>query len=89
MSHIMGIANLKCVLAVGASLRLMPRLSVPLLSAAIVGGSISHLSFVPTVYARLLDYIDAAGLDVAGHQLRYISAASRPGSACHWSTAMA
>jgi acyl-CoA synthetase (AMP-forming)/AMP-acid ligase II len=78
LSHIMGIANLMCVLAVGASLRLMPRLEMPQIAAAIADGEISHLSFVPTVYARLLDYIDAHGIDVSRHRLHYISCGGAP-----------
>ena len=78
LAHIMGIANLMSVIAVGASLRLMPRLEVPQLAAAIADGSISHLSFVPTVYARLLDHIDASGIDVSRHRLRYISSGGAP-----------
>lgn len=78
LAHIMGIANLMSVLDVGASLRLMPRLELQQLVASIADGSLSHLSFVPTVYARLLDHIDAAGIDVSGHRLRYISCGGAP-----------
>jgi len=78
LAHIMGISNLMSVIAVGASLRLMPRLEVPQLAAAIADGSISHLSFVPTVYARLLDHIDASGIDVSAHRLRYMSSGGAP-----------
>lgn len=78
LAHIMGVANLMSVIAVGASLRLMPRLELPQLAAAIAEGNISHLSFVPTVYARLLDYIAAQGIDVSAHRLRYISCGGAP-----------
>lgn len=78
LAHIMGIANLMSVLAVGASLQLMPRLELPRLAAAIAEGSISHLSFVPTVYSRLLEYIEAHRIDVSAHQLRYISCGGAP-----------
>lgn len=78
LAHIMGIANLMSVIAVGASLRLMPRLELPQLAAAVAAGDLSHLSFVPTVYARLLDYIEANDIDVSGHRLRYISCGGAP-----------
>ncbi|WP_242525545.1 alpha/beta fold hydrolase [Pseudomonas fluorescens] len=78
LAHIMGVANLMSVMVAGASLRLMARLALPELAAGIADGSISHLSFVPIVYARLLDYIAAQGLDVSGHQLRYISCGGAP-----------
>ncbi|MGP3791523.1 alpha/beta fold hydrolase [Pseudomonas sp. B392_1p] len=78
LAHIMGVANLMSVIAAGASLRLMPRLELPQLAAAIATGEISHLSFVPTVYARLLDHIAAHGIDVSGHRLRYISSGGAP-----------
>jgi acyl-CoA synthetase (AMP-forming)/AMP-acid ligase II len=78
LAHIMGIANLMSIITVGASLRLMPRLDVPQLAAAIADGGISHLSFVPTVYSRLLDYIDAQNIDVSDHRMRYISCGGAP-----------
>ena len=78
LAHIMGIANLMSVMAAGASLRLMARLALPQLAAGIADGSISHLSFVPIIYSRLLDYIVAQRLDVSGHQLRYISCGGAP-----------
>lgn len=78
LAHIMGVANLMSVVAVGASLRLMPRLELPQLAAAVAAGDLSHLSFVPTVYARLLDYIEANGIDVSDHRLRYISCGGAP-----------
>lgn len=78
LAHIMGVANLMSVMVAGASLRLMARLELPQLAAAIAEGRISHLSFVPTVYARLLEYITAQGLDVSAHRLRYISSGGAP-----------
>lgn len=78
LAHIMGVANLMSVIAVGASLRLMPRLELPQLAATIAEGNISHLSFVPTVYSRLLNHIEAQGIDVSGHRLRYISCGGAP-----------
>lgn len=78
LAHIMGVANLMSVLAVGASLNLMPRLELPQLAASIAEGQISHLSFVPTVYSRLLDYFEAESIDLSGHRLTYISCGGAP-----------
>lgn len=78
LAHIMGVANLMSVMVAGASLRLMGRLELPQLANAIAQGDISHLSFVPTVYVRLLDYIATQKLDVSGHRLRYISSGGAP-----------
>lgn len=78
LSHIMGVANLMNILWVGASLELMPRLELPALTEAIATGRMTHLSFVPTVYARLLDHADRHAIDLSGHRLRYISSGGAP-----------
>jgi len=78
LSHIMGIANLMNATWSGAGLRLMPRLELPVLARSIASGEISHLSFVPTVYSRLVEYVETSHYDMSGHRLRYISCGGAP-----------
>ncbi|SFC26744.1 class I adenylate-forming enzyme family protein [Tropicimonas isoalkanivorans] len=78
LSHVMGISTLMSVLAARASLRLLPRLDIPDLAAQLAAGQLTHLSYVPTVYTRLLDHIDHHGIDVSGHRLEYISSGGAP-----------
>ncbi len=78
LSHIMGIANMMAALYVGATLQLMPRLDPPALVDAILAGDVTHLSFVPTAYQRLCDYLEARGLTLADRGLRYISSGGAP-----------
>jgi len=78
LSHIMGQSNLMCALSCGASVQLMPRLEVPSLAQAIARGDITHLSFVPTVYARLIEYATTNKLALQPNRLRYISSGGAP-----------
>jgi long-chain acyl-CoA synthetase len=78
LSHIIGQANLMNILWAGASLDLMPRVEVSRLAEGIASGHMTHLSFVPTVYARLLDHIERTGIDLSGQRLRYISSGGAP-----------
>ena len=78
LSHIIGQANLMNILWAGASLSLQPRVEVARMAEAIAAGGMTHLSFVPTVYARLLDHIERNGIDVSGNRLRYISSGGAP-----------
>ncbi len=78
LSHIMGIANLMSALHAGAVLRLMARFELPALANAIANGELTHLSFVPTAYARLCAYIESHAIDLSRHRLRYISCGGAP-----------
>lgn len=78
LSHVMGICTLASVLHAGASLTLGGRLDVPDLAGRIADGTLTHLSFVPTVYARLLDHIRANGIDLSKARLEYISCGGAP-----------
>lgn len=78
LSHVMGVCTLMSVLHGGASLALNGRVDVPELAARISEGTITHLSFVPTVYARLLDHIRQTGLEMSGARLEYISSGGAP-----------
>lgn len=73
ISHIMGVSNLMCTLWAGAGLRLLPRLDVPALIESIRRGEMTHLSFVPTAYQRLLEYVEQQRQSMDGHRLSYIS----------------
>ena len=78
LSHIMGMSNLMAALYAGATLQLMPRLNVGEMAGAIAERSLTHLSFVPTVYTRLVEYIETHGVDVSRNKLRYISCGGAP-----------
>jgi long-chain acyl-CoA synthetase len=78
LSHIMGMANLMSAMHAGAALKLMPRLELAELSAGIAKGDLTHLSFVPTVYTRLVDHIESRGIDLSASKLRYISCGGAP-----------
>jgi long-chain acyl-CoA synthetase len=78
LAHIMGIANLATALVAGAALHLMPRLDTAALARAIAAGELTHLSLVPTAYARLCDHLERESLTLAGSGLRYISSGGAP-----------
>jgi acyl-CoA synthetase (AMP-forming)/AMP-acid ligase II len=78
LSHIMGIANLMVTLWAGATLALMGRLDLKELVDALASGERTHLSAVPTVYARLCEYITANHIDLSRHRVRYLSAGGAP-----------
>ena len=78
LSHIMGVSNLMSAACSGASIKLMPRLELPALARSIASGEMTHLSFVPTVYARLIEFVAAEGIDMSRHRLRYISCGGAP-----------
>lgn len=78
LSHIMGMANLMASIHAGATLHLVPRLKVEEVVRAIAQGTLTHLSFVPMVYTKLVEYIAAHSVDVSRHGLRYISCGGAP-----------
>ena len=78
LSHIMGVSNLMSAMHAGATLQLMPRLEMAELAAGIAGGAITHLSFVPTVYAKLVDHLETHAIALTGSRLCYISCGGAP-----------
>lgn len=78
LSHVMGICTLMSVLTAGASLTFTGRLDVQDVVRRLADGSLTHLSFVPTVYARILETIRTQGIDVSGSRLEYISSGGAP-----------
>ena len=62
LHHIHGIINvLSCALWVGATVHLMPKLDIPELCAEVATDSYNVFMAVPTVYVKLIDYLE--GLD--------------------------
>jgi len=62
LHHIHGIINvLSCALWCGATVHLMPKLDFPKLCEQIVAGTYNVFMAVPTIYVKLIDYLD--GLD--------------------------
>ena len=62
LHHIHGIINvLSCALWVGATVDLMPKLDIPKLCAEVATCSYNIFMAVPTVYVKLIDYLE--GLD--------------------------
>jgi malonyl-CoA/methylmalonyl-CoA synthetase len=62
LHHIHGIINvLSCALWCGATVHLMPKLDIPRLCAEIAADTYSVFMAVPTIYVKLIDYLD--GLD--------------------------
>lgn len=78
LSHIMGMSNLLAAIHAGATLQLMPRLNVEEVAAGIARGLLTHLSFVPMVYTKLVEYIETHGMDVSRNELCYISCGGAP-----------
>jgi len=62
----------------GATLALMGRMDLKELVDALVSGRRTHLSAVPTVYARLCEYITSNHVDLSRHRVRYLSAGGAP-----------
>ena len=62
LHHIHGIINvLSCALWCGATVHLMPKLDIPKLCTDIVAGTYTVFMAVPTIYVKLIEYLD--GLD--------------------------
>ncbi|MBD0416742.1 class I adenylate-forming enzyme family protein [Oryzicola mucosus] len=78
LSHVMGICTLMSVLTGGANLTFTGRIDVPDVVRRIANGTLTHLSFVPTVYTRMLDHIRTNGIDMSGSRLEYISSGGAP-----------
>jgi malonyl-CoA/methylmalonyl-CoA synthetase len=59
LHHVHGIINvLSCALWSGATVHLMPKLDIPKLCSEIVADTHSVLMAVPTIYVKLIDYIE-------------------------------
>lgn len=78
LSHIMGVANMMAALHAGATLQLMPRLDPAALADSVRAGEITHISLVPTAWARLCDHLETTRAELTGAGLRYISSGGAP-----------
>lgn len=79
LSHVMGAAFFVMVsITAGATTRLVPRLDLPDLVAALCEKRIAFLMAVPTLYVRLLEYVDKHGTDLSTHGLRNLIAGGAP-----------
>ncbi len=59
LHHVHGIINvLSCALWSGATVRLMPKLDMPKLCAEIVADTYSVFMAVPTIYVKLIEYLE-------------------------------
>lgn len=78
MSHVFGFSStfLGTVYA-GGALQLVPRFDPAHLARALADG-VTVFQGVPAMYARLLDYLDAAGEPAAAPRLRYLSCGGAP-----------
>lgn len=72
LAHTIGLgSNLLTASVAGAEARLVPRFDPADLAQAVAAGKVTFLVAVPQVYAKLLDYIDAEGIDISDHKLRF------------------
>jgi len=78
LSHVMGLCTLLSALHGGASLAFSRRVDIPELVKRIASGRTTHLSFVPTLYTRLVEYIRVNGVDLSQAKLEYISCGGAP-----------
>ena len=78
MSHMVGFAGMMAGLTGGATVRLMPRLDMPELVAAIAEGGMTQTTMVPTAYSRLLYYVAANSVDFSKHRLNNIVSGGAP-----------
>ena len=66
LHHIHGIINvLSCALWCGATVHLMPKLEVPKLCQQVAANVFSVFMAVPTIYVKLIDYLEALEADQA------------------------
>ncbi|WP_150293299.1 acyl-CoA synthetase [Sphingobium estronivorans] len=60
LHHVHGIINvLSCALWVGATVHLFPRFDAPSVTADVAAGDYSVFMAVPTIYVKLLDYLES------------------------------
>jgi acyl-CoA synthetase (AMP-forming)/AMP-acid ligase II len=79
LSHVMGAAFFVMVsITAGAATRLVPRLDLPDLVAALCEKRITFLMAVPTLYVRLLDYAAQQAVDLSKHGLKNLIAGGAP-----------
>lgn len=78
LSHVLGISLVASVIGAGAGLSLFPRLDPAELVKKIGNGEWTHLTGVPTLYVRLLDYVAANSVDVSQHRLVNIACGGAP-----------
>lgn len=79
LSHVFGLAStfLGTVNA-GGALQLVPRFEAGDLAGALAGGGVTVFQGVPSMYARLLEHLDASGEALLAPRLRYMSAGGAP-----------
>ena len=66
LHHIHGIINvLNCALWSGATVHLMPKLDVPAICAQVANDTFTVFMAVPTVYVKLIDYLEQLNADQA------------------------
>jgi malonyl-CoA/methylmalonyl-CoA synthetase len=66
LHHVHGIINvLSCALWCGATVHLMPKLDIPKLCAEIAADTYSVFMAVPTIYVKLIDYLEELDSDEA------------------------
>lgn len=79
VTHIFGLASVVLAgIMGGARIRLVPRFDPDALLNALAGDGISMVQGVPTMYARLLERIEATGRPVVAPRLRYLSSGGGP-----------
>lgn len=79
ITHIFGLASvfLGGIMG-GARIRLVPRFEPAALLAALAEDGISMVQGVPTMYAKLLEHIEAHGMTVKAPRLRFLSSGGAP-----------
>lgn len=79
LSHIMGVAMyIMTSVWAGATTRLVPRLDLEDLEGALKRGEITVLMGVPTLFTRLLDYLQQRDRNLTGHRLRNLITGGAP-----------
>ncbi|MGH8808116.1 MAG: class I adenylate-forming enzyme family protein [Noviherbaspirillum sp.] len=79
MSHIFGLATLlMATLYAGASVYLEPRFTAEGTFKALAAGGVSILQGVPTMYTRLLSYLDEHRMTAHAPRLRYVYTGGAP-----------
>ncbi|MGG7567084.1 class I adenylate-forming enzyme family protein [Rhodovulum sp. DZ06] len=71
IAHSIGLSsNVLSAFAAGARLHVAPRFSVAHLVEQVAAGEVTMMVAVPQLYTRMLEHIEAAGLDMSGAKLR-------------------
>lgn len=79
ITHIFGLSSVFLGgLMGGARIRLVPRFAPDALLAALADDGVSMVQGVPTMYARLVEHIEARGTPVVAPRLRFLSSGGAP-----------